>query len=98
MLDRICAVASIGVRGQRRTPARSRSNGGEDVRALPRAGGAPGSPERVLFLVLLHLLAGNLMTCTCQGCGRAYTVDLMIPDEVWERIKPDGKGPGAGLL
>lgn len=36
--------------------------------------------------------------CKCQGCGRLYTVDLLIPDELWERIKPEGKPQGAGLL
>jgi len=38
------------------------------------------------------------MSCTCQGCSKQYIVDLIIPDELWERIKPDGKDSGAGLL
>lgn len=38
------------------------------------------------------------MSCKCQGCGEQYKVDLIVPDEVWERIKPEGKPPGAGLL
>ena len=36
--------------------------------------------------------------CVCQGCGRCYKVDLLIPDELWEQIKPAGKPEGAGLL
>lgn len=36
--------------------------------------------------------------CTCQGCGKQYRVDLIVPDEIWERIKPTGKAAGAGLL
>jgi glycyl-tRNA synthetase (class II) len=36
--------------------------------------------------------------CTCQECGSKYKVDLLIPDELWERIKPEGKSEGAGLL
>jgi len=24
--------------------------------------------------------------CMCQECGDYYTVDLMIPDEVWDMI------------
>lgn len=36
--------------------------------------------------------------CTCQGCFKPYRVDLLVPDEVWERIKPEGKPVGAGLL
>ncbi len=38
------------------------------------------------------------MSCTCQGCGKQYYVDLIVPDNVWEKIKPDGKADGAGLL
>jgi hypothetical protein len=38
------------------------------------------------------------MCCTCQGCGIGFKVDLLVPDALWEQIKPDGKAPGAGLL
>ena len=38
------------------------------------------------------------MACTCQGCGEKYRVDLLVPDELWSRIRPDGKTGGAGLL
>lgn len=38
------------------------------------------------------------MPCICQGCHRPYYVDLMVPDDLWERIKPEGKPPGGGLL
>ncbi len=36
--------------------------------------------------------------CRCNACGKTYCVDLVVPDELWERIKPDGKPVGAGLL
>lgn len=36
--------------------------------------------------------------CMCQGCGKRYKIDLIIPDELWEEIKPKGKAPGAGML
>lgn len=36
--------------------------------------------------------------CRCQACGHLYTVDLIVPDEVWERIKPASATEGAGLL
>lgn len=36
--------------------------------------------------------------CLCQMCGLPFKVDVMVPDDVWERIKPAGKPPGAGLL
>lgn len=38
--------------------------------------------------------------CTCQGCGAIYHADLIIPDEWWEKIKPEGREgeEGAGLL
>ena len=29
--------------------------------------------------------------CECSHCGQLYTVDLMIPDEWWERISPPPK-------
>ena len=38
------------------------------------------------------------MSCTCQQCGNQYRVDLIVPGNVWEKIKPDGKAEGAGLL
>ena len=36
--------------------------------------------------------------CTCQECGKKYSVDLLVPDNLWEKIKPKGKPAGAGLL
>lgn len=36
--------------------------------------------------------------CLCRSCGVRYRGDLMVPDEVWEKIKPEGKAEGAGLL
>lgn len=36
--------------------------------------------------------------CRCQECGWHYKVDVMVPDHIWRRIKPDGKPEGAGLL
>ncbi len=36
--------------------------------------------------------------CKCQGCLRLYQVDIIIPDVLWEQIKPEGKVVGAGLL
>lgn len=38
------------------------------------------------------------MSCRCQRCGRQYKVDILMPDEIWEKIKPKGKPVGAGLL
>lgn len=35
--------------------------------------------------------------CICQECGNNFTVDLNIPDNLWEKIKPVGK-KDAGLL
>ncbi len=36
--------------------------------------------------------------CTCHHCGEVYRVDIALPDDHWERIKPAGANPGAGLL
>ena len=38
------------------------------------------------------------MSCKCQKCGKQYRVDILIPDKIWEKIKPKGKAKGAGLL
>ena len=36
--------------------------------------------------------------CRCQGCGVVYKVDFIVPDHLWDRIRPLGKAPGGGLL
>jgi hypothetical protein len=38
------------------------------------------------------------LSCKCQKCGAQYKIDFIIPDELWEKIKPEGKKKGAGLL
>ena len=38
------------------------------------------------------------MSCKCQECNKSFTVDLLVPDNVWEMIKPIGKPKGAGIL
>jgi hypothetical protein len=38
------------------------------------------------------------MSCKCQICNRLYKVDLIIPDDLWEKIKPSSKSNGAGML
>ena len=38
------------------------------------------------------------MSCKCQVCGNKYRIDVCVPAETWERIKPSGKAVGAGLL
>jgi len=38
------------------------------------------------------------MSCKCHECGKQYKIDLIIPDELWEQIKPNGKLLGASLL
>jgi len=43
-------------------------------------------------------LAQAMPGCTCQCCGQLYTLDVSVPDDVWELIKPAGKPEGAGLL
>lgn len=38
--------------------------------------------------------------CTCQDCGRTFTGDMLVPDDVWEKISPApvGGNKGGGLL
>jgi hypothetical protein len=38
------------------------------------------------------------MSCKCQACGSYFKVDIIVPNELWERIKPPGKSEDAGLL
>ncbi len=38
------------------------------------------------------------MSCKCQECERQYKVDIIVPDELWKQIKPDGKLSGGGML
>jgi len=37
--------------------------------------------------------------CVCQGCGKRYRVDFLVPDGLWAKIRPDmSRPPEAGLL
>jgi len=36
--------------------------------------------------------------CKCQCCGQLFTIDILVTDELWEKIKPEGKPEKAGLL
>lgn len=27
------------------------------------------------------------MSCTCHNCGRKYKVDLLVPNDIWDKIK-----------
>jgi len=36
--------------------------------------------------------------CKCQECGNIYREDVIVPDDLWDEIRPQNKGPGAGLL
>lgn len=36
--------------------------------------------------------------CICQGCGKIYKVDIIVPDEIWKIIKPQNKPDEGGLL
>lgn len=38
------------------------------------------------------------MSCKCQQCGARFRVDIIVRDDLWERIKPKGKARGSGLL
>lgn len=52
------------------------------------------SKERLRSLTMTSKPGG----CVCQRCGERYALDLLVPDELWELIKPKGKTIGAGLL
>ena len=49
-------------------------------------------------MLKIDLKRGTILSCICQQCGKNYRVDLNIPDNIWEKIKPANKPVGAGLL
>lgn len=38
------------------------------------------------------------MACRCQGCGDHYKIDIIVPNIIWEKIKPPWTTKGGGLL
>jgi hypothetical protein len=38
------------------------------------------------------------VACRCQQCNNQYTIDIIVQDEIWEKIKPPGKPKEGGLL
>jgi hypothetical protein len=44
------------------------------------------------------LLYANNMSCICNNCGRKYKVDLLVPDDIWNKIRPIGSKGEGGLL
>jgi len=38
------------------------------------------------------------MSCTCQDCGKLYKVDFIVPDCIWDKIRPANKKKSGGLL
>jgi hypothetical protein len=46
----------------------------------------------------VELLRGCHSGCPCQACGEEFREDVMLPDAMWNEIRPHGKPPGGGLL
>ena len=38
------------------------------------------------------------MVCKCQICGRKYKIDFLVPNDIWQLIKPEGKSKDRGLM
>ena len=38
------------------------------------------------------------MSCACQTCGKQYKVDIIVPDGLWEKIKPSNSSKGGGAM
>jgi len=36
--------------------------------------------------------------CLCQQCDNYFKVDLIVPNRVWHKIRPEGKPKEGGLL
>jgi hypothetical protein len=56
------------------------------------------SPLYLVARTVLNKGWAQNMSCKCQGCGKPYQVDLVVDDELWDIIKPEGKPSGGGLL
>lgn len=33
------------------------------------------------------------MSCNCQSCGKEYKVDFIVPNKIWEAIRPNKVEP-----
>lgn len=38
------------------------------------------------------------MSCKCQECGKHYKVDILVDDDLWDKIRPKHKKRSAGML
>jgi hypothetical protein len=68
--------------------------------AAPADGPRPEYAEAIITPVLeaqLREAEEGPNDCLCHDCGKAYEFDMLVPDDVWEQIKP-GKPEGSGLL
>jgi hypothetical protein len=94
----VVAQTILGAGGTQPSDQPRTSNSGQEwtaetVMAIAKSGFAFEACERI---AQAHSAA--LAGCTCQRCGSKYLDDVHVPDELWERIKPEGKAVGAGLL
>lgn len=70
----------------------------DDVGECPNCGEGYGTLTEARHCGCAGSGAMNAEGCTCQGCGRTYRADMLVPDALWAEIKPEGKPEGAGLL
>ena len=38
------------------------------------------------------------MSCQCQECKDMFIIDIIVPNEIWEKIKPINSSKDGGLL
>lgn len=38
------------------------------------------------------------MTCKCQSCNQQYSIDIIIDNNLWDKIKPANKSEESGLF
>lgn len=66
---------------------------------------APIDPEEIWNWIvsnrlekLVRPMPAETDGCTCQECERKYKIDILVSNKLWERIKPQNKPEGSGLL
>jgi hypothetical protein len=51
-----------------------------------------------ILVLIFSIKKGGSKVCKCQLCGIWYKVDLIVPDHIWEKIKPSKEFKDSGLL
>lgn len=56
------------------------------------------SPEAIVAALVHAEQHSEQIGYPCDNCGQHYDFDMLVPDDVWRQIKPDGAEETGGLL